>query len=177
MRNEPQVPVPLEEDPAVDRWLGVVGRFSPRQDFEDRVVNRVRVPLPRWLRALRDRARAMVSGFTGWTILATLSLATAAAWGSMIAAGIRYRGVVSGGTSWSLREVLDAGQRWLTDYVLLPAGRDLAGAREWLAASGLPVRGIVIVFAIVVMVSAIVLWKWKLMAEPAQSEGAIDATQ
>jgi hypothetical protein len=175
MKDEPQVPVPLDEDPAVDRWLGGVGRFSPRQDFEDRVVSRVRVPLPRWLRALRNRARAMVSGVTGWTILATFSLATAAAWGSMIAAGIRYRGVVSGGASWSLGEALAAGRRWLTDYVLLPAEHDLAAKREWLAASGLPVRGIVILFAILVVVSAIVLWK--LMAEPTQSEGAIDATQ
>ncbi len=175
MRNEPQVPVPLEEDPAVDRWLGGLGRFSPRRDFEDRIIGRVRVPLPRWLKALRDRARGLVSGVTGWTILATFSVVTAAAWGSVIAAGIRYRGVVSRGTGWSLREVLDAGQRWLTDAVLLPAGQDLAAAREWLAASGLPVRGLVIAYAIVVMVSAIVMW-W-LMAEPAKSKGTIDATQ
>jgi hypothetical protein len=175
MKDEPQVPVPLEDDPAVDRWLGSLGRFSPRQDFEDRVITRVRVPLPRWLRALRDRARALVSGVTGWTILATFSLATAAAWGSMIAAGVRYRGAVSTGTSLSLREGIDVGRQWLTDNVLLPAGRDLAAKREWLAASGLPVRGIVIVFAIVVMVSAIVLWR--LMVEPAQSKGATDATQ
>lgn len=175
MKDEPQVPAPLEEDPAVDRWLGGLGRFSPRQDFENRVIGRVRVPLPRWLKALRERARGLVSGVTGWTILATFSVVTAAAWGSMIAAGIRYRGVVSGGAGWSLRAVLDAGQRWVTDYVLLPAARDLAAAREWLAASGVPVRGLAIVYAIVVLVSAIVLWR--LMVEPAKSKGAIDATQ
>jgi hypothetical protein len=175
MRNESQAPVPFEEDPAVERWLGGVGRFSPRHDFEDRVISRVRVPLPRWVKALRDRARGLVSGVTGWTILATFSVVTAAAWGSMIAAGMRYRGVVSSGTGWSLREVLDASRQWLADYVLVPAGRELAAAREWLAASGIPVRGLTIAYAVVVLVSAIVLWR--LMVEPATSKGTIDATQ
>jgi hypothetical protein len=176
MRDEPQAPVPLDEDPVVDRWLTGLGRFSPRQDFEDRTIGRVRVPLPRWARALRDWAHALVSGVTGWTILATFSTATALAWGSMIAAGVRYRGAVREvGLSLSLNQGLDALRSWLTEYVLLPAGRWLAQAREWLAASGIPVRGLMIVYAIVILVSAIALWR--LMAEPAKSKGPIDATQ
>lgn len=175
MKDEPNVPLPVGNDPAVGRWLDGLGRFDPRPGFEDRVVNQVRVPLPHWLRGLRDRFRGLVTGVTGWTLLATASLVTAAAWGSMIAAGMRYRGVVAGGVSFSLREVLDAAWQGLTDYVLLPAWRGLGGVREWLAASGLPVRGIAIGYGIVVLVSAIVVWR--LMAEPAQSKGAIDATQ
>jgi sensor domain CHASE-containing protein len=175
MNDEPNVPLPMGNDPAVERWLDGLGRFNPRPGFEDRVVNQVRVPLPHWLGGLRDRFRGLVSGVTGWTLLATASLVTAAAWGSMIAAGIRYRGVVTGGVSFSLREVIDAARQGLTDYVLLPVWRALGAARDWLAASGLPVRGIAIGYAIVVLVSAIVVWR--LMAEPAQSKGAIDATQ
>jgi hypothetical protein len=176
MRNDSQAPVPLGEDPIVDHWLTGVGRFSPRHDFEDRTISRVRVPIPRWLRALRDRLRGMVSGVTGWSLLATFSLATAAAWGSMMAAAIRYRGAVDDvGASLSLREGIVALRQWLNEQVLLPAARDLAAKWEWLTASGIPVRGLMIVYAIVVLVSAIALWQ--LMAEPAKSKGALDATQ
>ena len=167
MKDEPNVPLPIENDAAVGHWLDGLGRFDPRPGFEDRVGNRVRVPLPHWLRGLRDRFRGLVTGVTGWTLLATASLVTATAWGSMIAAGMRYRGVVAGGVSFSLSEVLDAAWQGLTDYVLLPAWRGLGAAREWLAGSRLPGRGLASRYGVVVWWGAIAVWR--LMAGPAQS--------
>jgi hypothetical protein len=175
MNDELSVPQPMDDDPAVERRLDGLGRFDPRPGFEDRVVRQVRVPLPRWLRGLRDRFRGLVSGVTGWSLLATASLVTAAAWGSMIAAGVRYRGAVTGGASFSLRELMGAAWQGAREYVLLPAWQTVNGWWDGLAASGLPVQGIAIGYGIVVLVSAIVVWR--LMAEPVQSKGAIDATQ
>ena len=65
MRSESELPANLDEDPEVERALTGLGRFSPRQGFEDRVVGFVRVPLPRWLRGFRDYVRSLTSGVPG----------------------------------------------------------------------------------------------------------------
>src|SRR3970282_1896669 len=100
MNDRPKVPI-LDEDPELDGTLRGLGRFSPRQGFAERVVARVRVPLPPGARRIRDWFRATFSGVTGWTVLAPFSLATAAAWGTAIAAAVRYGDGVVGGVSGS----------------------------------------------------------------------------
>ncbi|MDH3495817.1 MAG: hypothetical protein OER21_03580 [Gemmatimonadota bacterium] len=167
MNDDSNLPVHEGPDPALDRWLDGLGRFSPRQGFADRVVAQVRVPLPRWLRGLRNWGRGLVTGVTGWTLLAVASLATAATWGSMLAVGMRYDTVVREGVSISWAEASAMVRAAATDTFVVPAGEVLVAGERWLAATGLPVRGLLIAYGITIMVSAIVLW-W-LMAEPART--------
>ncbi len=167
MNDDANLPVDEGADPALDRWLDGLGRFSPRQGFADRVVAQVRVPLPRWLRGLRNWGRGLVTGVTGWTLLATASLATAAAWGSMVAVGMRYDTVVREGVSISWTEASAMVRGAATDALLVPAGEVLVAGERWLAATGLPFRGLMIAYAITIVVSAIALW-W-LMAQPART--------
>jgi hypothetical protein len=173
MKNEPHLPIPADEDPDLESQLGDLGRFSPRRGFEDRVVTRVRVPFPRWLRGLRDRTRALLSGVRGWTILAAFSTATAAAWGSMIVAGVRHRGAVTAATGLSLSDVTGWIRDRASEFVLVPAMQALGELKAALAAAGISLPGLAIGYGAVVLVSVVALWR--LMAEPTRAKGAIDA--
>jgi hypothetical protein len=155
----------------LDRGLVAAGRFSPKPGFENRVLSFVRHPLPRWLRHTRDALRGMLSGPRGWVILATFSAATAAAWGSVVVAGIQFRGYVSEGTDIAIRE-------WG-----LPAWREaLIGIQNywdvvrstvqgWVGQIGVPLTTLLIVYAGVTLVSLLALRK--LSTEPSRLRGSI----
>jgi hypothetical protein len=174
MTDQPKVPVP-NGDPELEQTLRGLSRFSPRQGFVDRVVGRVTVPLPAWARRLRDRYQATFSGVTGWTILATFSLATAAAWGTAIVAGVRYGDVAIGGTSVASAGAWQAIQRAAADAVVRPAVELLASAEAWAAGIGLPLRTLAVAYGLLALVSAVILRR--LTAEPARAKGAINVVR
>jgi hypothetical protein len=174
MKDRPNVPV-FDEDPELEGELRALGRFSPRQGFAERVVARVQVPLPRWARRVRDWFRATFSGVTGWTVLATFSLATAAAWGAAIAAGVRYGNVVVGGVSVSSDEFRQFAQRALVELAVRPAVEVLAAAEQWSAGVGLPIRTLAVGYGILALVCGVALWR--LTAEPARAKGTINVVR
>jgi hypothetical protein len=174
MNDRPKVPI-LEEDPELDGTLQGLGRFSPRQGFAERVVARVRVPLPPWARRVRDWFRGTFSGVTGWTVFATFSLATAAAWGTAIAAGVRYGDVVVGGVSVSSDEVRQVAARAAADLVVRPAVEALAAVEQWSAGVGLPLRMLAAGYGILALICGVALWR--LMAEPARAKGTINVVR
>lgn len=174
MNDRPGVPV-FDEDPELDASLRVLGRFSPRQGFAERVVARVRVPLPAWARRLRNWFRSTFTGVTGWTVLTAFSLATAAAWGTAIVAGIRYGDLVVDGVSFSSGEIVRMGQRLLVEQLARPAVDALSAAQQWSAAVGFPLRTLAAGYGILALVCAAALWR--LMAEPARAKGAINVVR
>jgi hypothetical protein len=174
MNDQPNDPV-LDEDPGLDRALRDLTRFNPRQGFAERVVARVRVPLPGWARRIRDWFQSTFSGVTGWTVFATFSLATAAAWGTAVVAGVRYGDEVTGRYSLSSGEALEVARRTAVETVVRPAVDVLAGVERWAAAAGLPVRALALGYVILALVSAVVLWL--LMAEPGRARGTINVVR
>jgi len=169
MRENPDLPLVPDDDPVVDRLLGSAGRFSPQRGFEDRVVSRVRVPLPPLVRSLRDRVRGLTTGVTGWTVLATFSIATAAAWTTAAAFGVRFWGEITSAARITFREALGlAGE--VVSEALVPAWNIArAEVSAWLASLGFDPATVVIGYGIVILVSAVALWR--LTAEPARSRG------
>jgi hypothetical protein len=169
MNANPNAPDELD-DPAAERLLAGAGRFSPQRGFEDRVVSRVRVPLPRWARALRDRFRALTSGVSGWTLLATFSVATAASWATGAALGVRYWGEISAVWDQSWGQVLGV----VRGEVPLGLPPVLADARlaidQWLAGMGLNMQTAAIGYGAVVLICAVALRL--LTAEPAHGRGS-----
>lgn len=173
MVHEPNVPRVPDDDPATERILNGIGRFSPQRGFEDRVVGRVRVPLPGWLRGARDRARALTSGVTGWTVLATFSLATAAAWTSAAVAGARYSGEIAAAWRQGGREIFRVVRGDIANDLLPLWGLARAEIGQWLGSVGLDLQTVVIGYGAVVLVSAVGL-RW-LTAEPHKTRGPVDA--
>jgi hypothetical protein len=173
MPHDPRAPLVPDDDPVVERMLSGAGRFSPQRGFEERVVSRVRVPLPLWLRGVRDRWRGLTSGVSGWTILATFSLASAAAWGVGAAVGLQAWGEVAGVTDVVSREV-GRGLRIALAEGVVPAWR-LASAEvsAWLQSFGFDPRAVVIGYGVVVLASAVAVRR--LTAEPANSRGTENA--
>jgi hypothetical protein len=112
---------------------------------------------------------------TGWTVFATFSLATAAAWGTAVVAGVRYGDEVTGRYSLSSGEALEVARRTAVETVVRPAVDVLAGVERWAAAVGLPVRALALGYVILALVSAVVLWL--LMAEPGRARGTINVVR
>jgi hypothetical protein len=173
MRDTPNLPLVPDDDPVVDRLLTGAGRFSPQRGFEDRVVSRVQVPLPRWLRSVRDHVRGLTTGVTGWALLATFSVATAAAWTTAAVFGVRFWGEITGAARITWREALGLA-REVANEALVPAW-NLARAEvsAWLASLGFDPATVVVGYGIVILVSAVALWR--LTAEPARSRGTTNA--
>lgn len=62
MMNVPLDPrSPAEEDPVTHRHLVLLESFAPRHGFADRVLLNVWLPLPLYLRRVRERGRAFVT--------------------------------------------------------------------------------------------------------------------
>ena len=175
MQDNADFPLVPDDDPVVDRLLGSAGRFSPKRDFEDRVISRVRVPLPGWIRSLRDRATALTSGVSGWTILTAFSLATAAVWTTAVAAGVRFWGDISSGAGLVLREGLGLAREVINEGIVPGWELTRAEVSAWLASFGLNPTMVVVGYGIVILVCAVGL---KLLtAEPARRRGTINATR
>lgn len=99
MHDDLNARVPPEEVLAIDRLVAGLGRFSPRPGFENRVLRGVRIPLPRWARAIRSWLRGITSGITGWIVLGTASLATAAMTAVAIGTAVYFQDYVTHGVS------------------------------------------------------------------------------
>ena len=175
MRQDWEQPSDPDEDPAIDRALAGLGRFGPRQGFEDRVVRRVRVPLPRWLRGLRNGIQSVTSGITGWTMLATFSLATAAAWATGAVYTARYWDPISVGAGVVARNVIAGVREGLSEVVFPAIQTGWAAVTIWLAGLGLSPETVLIGYGVVVLVCLVAL-RW-LTADPARTRGVVDATQ
>lgn len=174
--RNPAHPAPVpDDDPEAQRLLAEVGRFSPRQGFEDRVVKQVRVPIPRWLRGIRDRIQAVTSGVPGWIMLATFSLATAATWGTGVVMALRYRGPIEAGAESVLQEA-NTGLRQDVAGTVLPALETArAEVAAWLASFGMDLGSVVIGYGMLVLICVVAL-RW-LTAEPARTRGVVDAAR
>jgi hypothetical protein len=173
--HDDPVPAVPDDDPETDRLLAGIGRFSPQRGFEDRVVGRVRVPLPRWLRTLRQHLHGLTSGVTGWTVLATFSLATAAAWTSVVVLSARYWGEIGAVWNQGARQVARVFRQdvleWLELYPVLGSVRSAIG--EWLGSVGLNMQTAAIGYGVVILVCVVALWR--LTAEPHKTRGPVDA--
>ncbi len=66
MNDVTDMPDPLDHDPVLDRYLARLGHYAPAPGFENRVLANVYVPAPRWLQALRERARSLVETKRVW---------------------------------------------------------------------------------------------------------------
>jgi len=175
MKDDADFPLIPDDDPVVDRVLGSVGRFSPKRGFEDRVISRVRVPLPAWLRSVRNRLHALTSGVSGWTILAAFSVATAAAWTSAVAVGVRFWGEISAGLSAVLQEGLGLAREVFDQGIVPGWALTKAEVSAWLASLGLDPTMVVVGYGIVTIVCVVGL---KLLtAKPARRRGTINATR
>jgi len=161
------------DDPETDRMLAGLGRFSPQRGFEDRVVGRVQVPLPRSLRSLRQYVRSLTSGVTGWTVLATFSLATAAAWTSAAVVGARYSAEIGAFWSQGARQVARLLRRDLAQDVFPVLGSIRSAVAGWLGGFGLDIQTAAIGYGVVILVCAVALWR--LTAEPHKTRGPVDA--
>jgi hypothetical protein len=168
--NYPAVP---DDDPETDRLLAGVGRFSPQRGFEDRVVGRVRVPLPRWLRGLRRYLGGLTSGVTGWTVLAAFSLATAAAWTSVAVIGARYGAEIGAVWNQSGRQLARVLRQDLLQDVFPVLGRVRSAVAGWLGSVGLDMQTAAVGYGVVIFVCAVALWR--LTAEPHKTRGPVDA--
>ena len=168
--NTPRIP---DDDPETDRLLAGIGRFSPQRGFEDRVVGQVQVPPPRWLRGLRERVHGLTSGVTGWTVLATFSLATAAAWASVAAIGARYSAEIAVGWNQGGRQLVRVLRQDVVERLFPILGAARAAVEEWLAGVGLDMQTAALGYGAVILVCAVIL-RW-LTAEPHKTRGPVDA--
>jgi len=169
--NAPRIP---DDDPETDRLLAGVGRFSPQRGFEDRVVGRVRVPPPHWVRSLRDQVRGLTSGVTGWTVLATFSLATAAAWASVAVVGARYTTEIGAVWSQGGRQLVRVLRQDVLERLFPVLASVGTGIGEWLrSVVGLDMQTAAIGYGAVILVCAVAL-RW-LTAEPHKTRGPVDA--
>jgi hypothetical protein len=164
-----------DDDPEADRLLAGLGRFSPQRGFEDRVVGRVRIPLPRWLRSMRQYFRGLTSGVTGWTVLGTFSLATAAAWTSVAVIGAQYSGEIGAVWNQGQRQLARVFRQdvleWLEVRPVLDAARSVF--EGWLGTVGLDMQTAAVGYGAVVLVCAVAVWR--LTAEPRKTRGPVDA--
>lgn len=174
MQPDAKLPRTPDDDPATERILDGIGRFSPQRGFEDRIVGRVRVPLPRWVRGMRDYARSLTSGVTGWTVLATFSLATAAAWTSVAVVGARYSGEIAAVWNQGGRGLFRVVRRDIVKDILPLWDIARAEVGQWLGTVGLDLQTATIGYGAVILVSAVALWR--LTAEPRKTRGPVDVT-
>jgi hypothetical protein len=174
MNESPNRPA-NDEDPALDGTLKHLERFSPRQGFAERVVARVRVPLPAWARRIRGWFQGTFTGVTGWTVLVTFSLATAAAWGSAAMAGLRYRNEIIGGAALMSDEARESARQAALDLVVLPAVDALAVVESWTASIGLPLKALGLGYAALALVSTVALWR--LMSDPGRGRRNINVVR
>ncbi|MDH4350856.1 MAG: hypothetical protein OEY20_06860 [Gemmatimonadota bacterium] len=172
MHQESNLPRVPDDDPATERALNAIGRFSPQRGFEERVVSRVRVPLPHWLRGARDYARSLTSGVTGWVVLATFSLATAAAWTAAAVIGAQYSGEVAEVWRQGGREIFRVVRGDIANDLLPLWGVARAEVAQWLGSLGLDPQTAVVGYGAVMLVSAVGL-RW-LTAEPRKTRGPVD---
>jgi hypothetical protein len=166
-------PVVPDDDPETDRLLAGLGRFSPQRGFEDQVVSRVRVPLPRWVRGLRRYLQGLTSGVTGWTVLATFSLATAAAWTSVAVVGARYGAEIGAVWNQGGRQAMRVLRQDVLERVFPVLGTLRSAVGEWLGSVGLDVQTAAVGYGVVILVCAVALWR--LTAEPHKTRGPVDA--
>jgi hypothetical protein len=89
-----------EEDPMVDGWLNSLPELSPGDDFEDRVMARVRVPEPRWVQSLQGATRALFSRRRVWVWTGGLATASAASLAVIISLVVSHWMQVE--TAWSV---------------------------------------------------------------------------
>lgn len=97
----------LPDDPVLDRYLRSLPRLVPRPGFEDRVMARVRRPLPMRVRRARERVLAFATPGRVWWA-SGLAAASSAAWTVTL-------------WSWLSGGRLETAGAWLTTEVGLPA--------------------------------------------------------
>lgn len=165
MNDRPNAPIPAPEaDRQLDHALTGLPRYAPVPGFVERVLGRVRVPLPAWARTVRDWLRSYVTGVRGWVILGSLSVATAASWAVAIGLTVSYWDELTYGLDviglaavpgW--QEVAALAGTWVNAAA--------AGLVGWTGALGIPFGILAGTYAAVTLVSVVALWR--LTAEPA----------
>jgi hypothetical protein len=105
----------------------------------------------------------------------TFSLASAAAWGTALVAGLRYGNEITGGFSLASDEARDVARRAALDFVVRPVLDGLAAAQSWAAGLGLPLRTLGLGYAALALISTLALWR--LMADPARARRTINVVR
>ncbi len=145
----------LNTDPELDRLLASLPRFDLSRDFEDRVMERVRIPLPAWAVAIRDGFRGMVTGPRGWVTLGTFSAATAVTWFLAIGAMVSQPQLLGAVVAAFASELLLPAWSWLMADVAANAGAFWFAMTGWLAAAGLSVTAFAVLYSMVAGISLI----------------------
>ena len=91
---------PAEEDPIVDRWLASLPELSPGGSFEDAVMARVWVPVPRWVQSVQSTTRALLNRRRVWMWAGGLAASSAASMAVIVALTVSHWVQIE--TAWSL---------------------------------------------------------------------------
>ena len=170
MRDDQYNPSPSGDDLDIDVRLRSLTRARPRPGFADRVLTGVRVPLPRWMRSVRNGIRALVTGPRGWLILGSAALVTAATWGTALALGFHFRGYVTEGTRHAVREAAVPVLREGLALSQLQWNGFLNSVSGWFDGMFLSPTAFLLGYGIVALVSTVAL---KLLtAEPSRARGS-----
>jgi hypothetical protein len=103
MSDIPRDPrLPGDEDPVVHQYLMALPVFAPRRGLADRVLVRVRWPLPPAVRRIRDRGRELVESGRIWLIAAPFAAGALASLTAVVVATATYWSEVAAGMNWLL---------------------------------------------------------------------------
>ena len=96
---------PAGDDAALDRCLETLPVFAPGPGFEDRVLARVMMPAPRWLRTLRRTSHALVDSRRIWWLAGGLAGASAVAVAAVTVLVVTNTAVVGGIVGWATESI------------------------------------------------------------------------
>jgi hypothetical protein len=95
-----------------------------------------------------------LTSVTSWTVLATLSLATAAAWVSVAAIGARYSGEIAVGWNQGGRQLVRVLRQDVVERLFPILGGAWTASGEWLGSVGLDMQTAAIGYGGVILVCA-----------------------
>lgn len=110
-------PTPAEEDPTVHRYLLALPSLAPLPGFEDRIMERVWLPRPQWLRTAQDYWQHLVESGRIWLVVGPFSVSTFAACSALIALLVTYITQVEAALSWLINTVAPAAWHAANDYL------------------------------------------------------------
>jgi hypothetical protein len=96
----PDAATPAQEDPVVHRALGTLAAFGPTSWFEDRVMARVRRPLPPWLKQARATWRHYVESGKVYGPVAILAIGSLLPATAAVILASTFRTQIGDGMAW-----------------------------------------------------------------------------
>ena len=148
---------PHDFDELDDRLTGLP-RLEPGRGFANRVLGRVRHPLPTWLIPVRNWYRNTTSGVRGWLLLIAMSLTSLGTWGTLGIVAWRERAQVAVEANRAVADLAGPtvqGVNGVRDVV-----SDIIRDRlfDWLPLSLVALKYFLVIYAAVALVCVVGLW-------------------